>query len=142
MAMFFSKCINLALICINACETTAFLSALPSAIKSSCFSMCARTVGNASSSSMEAYARHKVIPNSVGTTLLPSRATISQYLRASMVLMCVGMEASVPMPFFSIVPMSSDSVRYFGGCVSPRSTVTETTSTSLDLLFLLSLSDN
>ena len=73
--------------------------------------MCARTVGNASSSSMDAYARHKVIPKSVGMTLRPSLGTISQYLRASTVLMCVGMEASVPMPFFSIVPMSSDSVR-------------------------------
>ena len=73
--------------------------------------MCALTVGNASSSSIEAYARHKVIPRSVGMTLRPSLASISQYLRASTVFMCVGIEASVPMPFFSIVPISSASVR-------------------------------
>lgn len=36
-----------------------------------------------------------------------------------MLFMCVEMEASVPIPCFSISPMRSDSVRYPGGDVFP-----------------------
>ena len=55
----------------------------------------------------------------MGTTLRPPWLCILTYFLLSMLFMCVGMDASVPMPLRSINPMSSASDRYGGGQVAP-----------------------
>ena len=87
------------------------------------FSMLARTEGSTRSPSMRVSACTRAIPSGAGCISRVSASRVT-YCRFTTFATCVAMEASVPMPCCSMSPSSSDSVRWRGGWVWPRSKYT------------------
>mmetsp|Transcript_21058 Transcript_21058/g.59240 ORF Transcript_21058/g.59240 Transcript_21058/m.59240 type:complete len:274 (-) Transcript_21058:957-1778(-) len=111
--------VNWPLKSLTAPDRKSSLDLRPVAIWFSCPSMALRRKGcHSASTCISRQAMTMASPKGVGSNCIVALSRV-QYLRLRILSMCCAIVASVPMPFFSIREIRSDSFRRSGGRVVP-----------------------